>query len=227
MERWENFAEFDQTHYVDTEYARQGSGSLRIPSVHKTTEATIYRPSLNTETNTAASEGRVKTMIRRTKGIYIGMYLRFVDLENHYFIAGGNFQDYRNNSSLEKLELRLFKTEDGKSEVVNAVDFETFSDRTNVASNDPSWVPFRITWFSDGLDGFRIWVQEDANEDGEWDDVGGTLVDPDPSFSPSTASTGGGIGFGGNVAAGETRYDLESEFGLWYDQTNIYYDTNA
>ncbi|WP_152422952.1 hypothetical protein [Halorubrum kocurii] len=221
MENWVNFAEFDQTHYVDTEYALQGSGSLRVESIRDNTEATIYSPSLETQNNNAASEGRVKTAIRRTSRVYIGMYVRFVDIDNHYFIVGGQFDDLRG--------LRLYKREDGQTQLINSVEFETFSDRTEIY-DEPNWIPFRITWHEDDLNGFRIWVQEDANEDGEWSDVGGDVVDPDPSFGPNESTTGSGIGFGSNSAAvgPDADDDLSSlENGLWFDRTQLYYDTNA
>lgn len=223
MENWETFSEFDKTHYVDTEYAVEGTGSLRVESVHENTEATIYQPSLETANNDAAAEGRIETTVRRTNDVYLGMYVRFVDIENHYFVAGGAFEDPSGGHD----ELRLYRTEGGETEFINAVEFDTFSDRTQIWETEPSWIPFRITWFSDEMDGFRIWVQEDANEDGEWNDVGGTLVDASPAFGPNETTTGSGVGFGGNTLEDPDTYGLFSEDGLWYDQTNLYYNTNA
>ena len=223
MENWETFTEFDKTHYVDTEYAVEGTGSLRVESVDGNTEATIYQPSLETANNDAATEGRIETTVRRTEDVYLGIYVRFVDIENHYFVAGGSFEDPDGVHN----ELRLYRTEGGETEFINAVEFDTFSDRTDIGDFEPRWIPFRITWFSDAMDRFRIWVQEDAKEDGEWDDVGGTLVDSSPAFGPNETTTGSGVGFGGNTLENPYTYGLYSEDGLWYDQTNLYYDTNA
>lgn len=222
MEDWDNFAEFEETHYVDNEYAREGHGALRVEDLNYT-EATIYEPSIDAET--ASSEGRIKTWIRKTEAQYIGLYLRFVDVDNHYWVGGGRWWQDVANGGFRGSELRLYRTQNGETELINSVEFETFSDGDGVRSS-PSWVPFRVTWFIDDMGGFRVWVQEDAIEAEEWHDVGGTLVDPDPILGPGSSTIGSGIGFGGNttindVVEGNSR---SHEDGLWYDQTEIYYD---
>lgn len=224
MENWETFATFDQTHFVDTEFALEGTGSLRVESLATddgVREATIFEPSLESENNAAASEGRIKTTVRRTQEMYLGLFLRFVDIDNHYFIVGGYLLHPDTSRGYEPL-LMLYRTESGDTELINSVEFDTFSDRTGVQDIEPSWVPLRITWFSDELDGFRVWIQEDANGDGQWEDMGGTLVDPDPLFGPTETPTGSGIGFGGT----DVIEFFIGDSGVWYDQTELYYETN-
>lgn len=223
LEDWNNIAKFDEEHYVDTEHSvDEGGASLRIESLTKT-EATIYQPSLNA--TSASSEGRIETSIRRTGNdvatydeqlSYMALVLRYSDIDNYYCVTGnGRFPN----------GLVMYRTIDGETESINSVDFTSnsrFSDGTQV-KGDSSWIPFRITWFVDGMGGFRIRIEEEADGDGSWEEVGGALVDPDPVLGPDDTETGSGVGFGG-VDAGQGTGKQTA--GVWYDQTKIYYETN-
>jgi hypothetical protein len=155
------------------------------------------------------------------------MYLRFIDLQNHYAVIGGDFKR-ENQQTGETRELRLFRTVDGETELVSQVQFYTFSDGTNIRDPGDKWIPFRVTWFTDEMNGYRVWVQEDANDDGGWEDVGGTLVDPNPRLGPDDTTTGSGIGFGGlNADVYSANLALpDSRNGLWFDDTELYYETS-
>jgi hypothetical protein len=219
LQDWQNFTEFEQEHFVDTEFSYNGPASLRIKELDKQTEASVYKPSMSTEA--ASSQARATTWIRRTRYAFLGMYLRFEDLGNNYFVIGGWFNG-------DKKAVRLYRTESGNTELVHSIDgIESFSDGTAVIA-DPSWIPFRVTWFTDDMNGFRVWIQEDADGDGEWDDVGGTLVDPDPILGPKSSTTGSGIGFGSinrdRMIDGIRRARGEQAAGVWYDQTKLFYE---
>lgn len=147
----------------------------------------------------------------------MAIVLRYSDINNYYCVVGSGVDGEANEPS----GLTLYRRKDGNTEIINSVKVNRFSDGTYVDDGTPSWIPFRITWFVDEMDAFRIRIQEDADNNGGWEKTGGALVDPDPVLGPDDTKTGSGIGFG-TVANVDDRNDK----GIWIDQTKIYYGQN-
>jgi hypothetical protein len=134
--------------------------------------------------------------------------LRFVDEEDDYVLAVG----FGRNGHCE---VALTRVVDG-----NRTRVETQSFSRNLWNDESvfdirgSWLPVRVVWQTVDR-AFRVRVFEDANEDGEWTELGGEVLDSDAKFGPGQGENGGGVGFGGS-----TPWDGADS--LWYDETDSY-----
>lgn len=189
-----------------------GNTALQVDA--SPTGAHVWQPSLAD----APTEARVVSYIYPARGatneILFEFFFRYQDLNNYYVVSvyTDNDRDARISLGTEIAGVPAVRA----TAEINTLAWSstTLSDGENPLGN---WNKWRVTlWVDAQNDDIRARIEEDADEDGTWSQIGPDLVDQTVRLS------GGGVGLGVSPNGAKTNIAFD-DYLTWYDETEVRY----
>jgi len=205
---WSHELDAETNHQLDDTRVYAGSTSLQALN-NGTNSAEVLQSSLVDSPN----EGRVESYSNPDASYHVlTFFARFQDSSNFYFLTA-----YADGSLYA--EGYFAKVVGGAVDQIELQQFFGGSTRWSGQLSDgggvqDEWNPFRVDFWEDDAGDFRARLEEDADGDDSWTQIGSDFIDGSPDFGG-----GGGLGVGSMEYApyGNTTSDT------WYDETEIYY----
>jgi len=201
---WNHYAAASSNHILNRNDMASGVSSL--DNEDPTTDAAEVLAASEAD---APTEARVETQGKVYAIGGLAFFFRWQDVDNYYAVSWYNDGIDQGRLGLGKMVAGAWTETDTTTVLSNYPSISTLSNGTEASSQ---WAPYRVDfWETGGVVYAELY--EDADGDGKWTQLGGTVEDTMPELG-----SGGGVGVG--CAGG---FQNDSHQGVRYDETEVFY----